>query len=191
MKKLTLKSFGPLLAAGALFASGSTFAGSNNDGFQPSVARGAALYNQNCGRCHNPRPAEDFSAREWSVIMPHMRAKAHMTRQESLDVEAFLGATLTEEKRGTMDAASSAPASSERGATLVSQFGCIGCHAIKGEGGQMGPSLDQTHASKGAEFIFKKIRDPNFNNTASAMPKFPLNDNDIKSIVKYLETAAQ
>ena len=54
------------------------------------IAEGAKLYSENCGRCHNPRPASEFTQKEWSVIMPHMRERAHMTGKEALAVETFL-----------------------------------------------------------------------------------------------------
>jgi len=55
----------------------------------------------------------------------------------------------------------------------------------------MGPNLNQAFTSRGAEFIAKKIGNPSFNNAASAMPKFPLNEGDINSIVQYLKSVSQ
>lgn len=191
MKKHILKSLSRLLMASLLLISWGAFADSATSDYQPSVLRGAELYNQNCGRCHNPRPAEHYSAREWSVIMPHMRVKAHMTKHETLDVEAFLGSTLTLEKQEIAGTKESTPVSAERGEALIGQLGCQGCHVINGQGGQMGPGLDQVYVNKGASFIYKKISNPSFNNSSSAMPKYPLNDSDINSIVQYLKAINQ
>ena len=33
------------------------------------VAKGAKVYGENCARCHNARPAEEYSKKEWSVVM--------------------------------------------------------------------------------------------------------------------------
>ncbi|MEQ9362631.1 MAG: hypothetical protein RIF32_00225, partial [Leptospirales bacterium] len=51
---------------------------------------GAMIYNLNCARCHNPRPPQEFSDREWDVIMPHMRERAHLTGVETDKVLQFI-----------------------------------------------------------------------------------------------------
>jgi mono/diheme cytochrome c family protein len=147
------------------------------------VAKGAKVYSENCGRCHNARPAEEYSKKEWSVVMPHMRAKAHMTGKETLAVEAFLASTLTADVRSTY---TKVDAPKRTGAELVEQFGCQGCHQIKGEGGKLGPALDDVVSSKGEAFVLKKLADPKFNNAASAMPKYPMNKEDMNAIVDFL-----
>jgi mono/diheme cytochrome c family protein len=149
------------------------------------VAKGAKLYSENCGRCHNPRPAEEYSKKEWSVVMPHMRAKAHMTGKEALAVEAFLDSTLTADVRSQVTSVkANLPAKS--GAELLAQFGCQGCHQLNGEGGKLGPALDGVVANKGEAFVLKKLADPKFNNAASAMPKYPMTQAELKAIVDYL-----
>ena len=147
------------------------------------VAKGAKLYSQNCGRCHNPKPASEYSKEEWSVFMPHMRERAHMTGTEALAVEAFLASTLTADVRN-QPAETGAPQRS--GETLVAQFGCAGCHQVKGAGGKLGPTLDGVVAAKGKEFIMKKLMNPKFNNSASAMPKYPMSKADIQEIIDYI-----
>lgn len=55
-----------------------------------SVADGVRLWSQNCGRCHNFRPAEERSDGEWAVIMSHMRVRANLTRSTAEAILAFL-----------------------------------------------------------------------------------------------------
>ena len=148
------------------------------------IAKGAKLYSDNCGRCHNPRPASEYSKKEWSVVMPHMREKAHMTGKESLAVEAFLASTLTADVRQETKHDPDTPIRS--GKELVAQFGCQGCHQMKGSGGNLGPSLDGIVASKGMEFVLKKLKNPKFNNASSAMPRFPMSDVEIKVKADYI-----
>ena len=155
-----------------------------NDNEPSMIAKGAKLYNENCGRCHNPRPAEEYSKKEWSVVMPHMRAKAHMTGKEALAVEAFLDSTLTADIRSDTSSAKNKPARS--GETLVAQLGCQGCHQVKGAGGNLGPTLDGIVESKGMEFVLKKLKNPKFNNASSAMPRFPMSDVEIQAIADYI-----
>ena len=147
------------------------------------VGKGAKIYSENCARCHNPRPAEEYSKKEWSVVMPHMRAKAHMTGKETLAVEAFLASTLTADVRNTH---TKIDTPKRTGGELVTQFGCQGCHQIKGEGGKLGPALDDVVSNKGEAFVLKKLANPKFNNAASAMPKYPMNKADMKAIVGFL-----
>lgn len=149
------------------------------------VAKGAKVYSENCARCHNARPAEEYSKKEWSVVIPHMRAKAHMTGKEALAVEAFLASTLTADVRNEASYAD-IDAPKKTGEQLVAQFGCQGCHQIKGEGGKLGPTLDGVISNKGEAFVLKKLADPKFNNAASAMPKYPMNKADMKAIVSFL-----
>lgn len=147
------------------------------------VAKGAKIYSENCGRCHNARPAEEYTKKEWSVVMPHMRAKAHMTGKETLAVEAFLASTLTADVRNTH---TKIDAPKRTGAELVAQLGCQGCHQIKGEGGKLGPALDDVISNKGEAFVLKKLANPKFDNAASAMPKYPMTQDDMKAIIGYL-----
>lgn len=149
------------------------------------VAKGAKLYSQNCARCHNPRPASDYSKKEWSVVMPHMREKAHMTGKEALAVEAFLASTLTSDVRNKRKA-ETITADAIDANKLITQYGCLGCHVVKGVGGNLGPNLDNTIADKGAAYAIKKIVDPKFDNAASAMPQFPINAAEIEAIVNFL-----
>lgn len=149
------------------------------------VAKGAKVYSQNCARCHNARPAEEYSKKEWSVVIPHMRAKAHMTGKEALAVEAFLASTLTADVRNTASHAKS-DVPQRTGVELVAQLGCQGCHQIRGEGGKLGPTLDNVVSIKGEAFVLKKLADPKFNNAASAMPKYPMTQDDMKAIIGYL-----
>lgn len=40
--------------------------------------KGAKLWPNYCGNCHNPRGPSDRSPVEWDLIMMHMRARANM-----------------------------------------------------------------------------------------------------------------
>jgi len=55
-----------------------------------SAENGARVWRMKCGMCHNARPASEFDAREWPVIVSHMRTRAELTRTEAAAVAAFL-----------------------------------------------------------------------------------------------------
>ena len=50
----------------------------------------AELWQQNCMRCHNLRPAESFSDSEWEIIMLQMRTHTHLPAYESKAILEFL-----------------------------------------------------------------------------------------------------
>lgn len=58
-----------------------------------AMARGARLYGQVCARCHNPRPANERSDREWATIIQHMRARANLRKSEAEALLVFLQST--------------------------------------------------------------------------------------------------
>lgn len=85
-----MKSATLILAVGAaLLTFPTTSLGQN----PVEVARGASLYGQTCGRCHNLRAATERTDREWVTIMFHMRARANLSRSQSDAILAFLQAT--------------------------------------------------------------------------------------------------
>jgi mono/diheme cytochrome c family protein len=47
-----------------------------------------------------------------------------------------------------------------RGRALMEQHGCLGCHKAAGEGGEVGPDLTKTAASREPADILKKLADP-------------------------------
>lgn len=157
-----------------------------------SVAEGARIYNDNCSRCHNPKPAEHYTAREWSVIMPHMRDRAHLTRKETEAVELFLASTLTadvERRMRSESEHSSEPVAS--GEELFNNLGCLGCHRLKDKGGTLGPRLGHTLKDKGSDFMVQKILNPALGNPSSTMPRFPVNEQEAELIVEYIRDVVE
>jgi mono/diheme cytochrome c family protein len=47
-----------------------------------------------------------------------------------------------------------------RGKQLAAQYGCVGCHRIEGEGGQLGPDLTRVAASRTPDELLRKIVEP-------------------------------
>jgi mono/diheme cytochrome c family protein len=163
-------------------------------GLQPAeaqdVAAGAAVYGRECGRCHAPRAAVEFSDREWNVIMQHMRVIAVMPTGQTRDVLAFLQASNgdnTAEPAAQAPAAQPAAGSPDARGTME-RAGCLGCHAIGGVGGNLGPSLDGVGARRSAEYLSRKLLNPRFDNPQSIMPASSLSDAQRARIVEYLTT---
>lgn len=57
------------------------------------IAKGAQVYANQCGRCHNMRSSTERTDAEWKVIVSHMRTRGNMTKSEAEWVKAFLQAT--------------------------------------------------------------------------------------------------
>lgn len=90
MKNATLM----LAVVATLLALPTASLGQSPAGQNPAeVARGAELYGQICGRCHNLRAATERTDREWVTIMFHMRVRANLSRSQSDAILAFLQAT--------------------------------------------------------------------------------------------------
>lgn len=146
---------------------------------------GAQVINDNCAKCHNARAVHEFSVPEWKVIMPHMRVKAHLTGQETLAVIEFL--ELTSQTSQSLKQPILVTNNVPDGKKLFGQYGCQGCHSFKGSGGSVGPELDHVIEAKGISFFTQKLQNPQFNNSASPMPKMPLNEEQIKALADYLK----
>lgn len=54
------------------------------------VARGAKLWADNCGRCHNIRPASEFTDEGWHSVVNHMRVRANLPGDQAEAIKAFL-----------------------------------------------------------------------------------------------------
>lgn len=147
---------------------------------------GAEVINNNCARCHNARAVHEFSIPEWKVIMPHMREKAHLTGKETQAVLEFL--ELTSQSVPLAQKIAPEKIIAPDGKQLFTQFGCQGCHSLKGDGGTVGPALDETIKNKGIGFFIKKLQNPQFNNSSSPMPKMPLNEQQIEAIAEYIKS---
>ncbi len=54
------------------------------------AVEGARLWSDNCTRCHNMRPPEQFGAMQWDVIVHHMRVRGNITGGDARAIVAFL-----------------------------------------------------------------------------------------------------
>jgi hypothetical protein len=59
----------------------------------PPHKTGVQLWSDNCARCHNSRPPEEFSDAQWETIVHHMRLRANLTGEESREIVKFLQAS--------------------------------------------------------------------------------------------------
>ena len=132
-----------------------------------------------------------------------MRARAGLTGKQVRNVLAFLQATNTDPREranpfgetppvnggGAPDTTvSTNPQVVSRGRTLVQDGACLGCHVVNGQGGAVGPGLDNVIERRGVEFVMRKMADPTFDRSSSMMPNFGLTQTQIRAVASYLST---
>ncbi len=96
------------------------------------------------------------------------------------------GASLTEH----VTVSAEAPESVREGAKLFSSQGCIACHTVHGEGGNIGPNLSSTGGQGlSDEWLTTQIRHPKEHDPTTAMPSFDsLSDQQVKQLVDFLQS---
>lgn len=69
---------------------------------------------------------------------------------------------------------------------LRDKHSCLGCHQLKGEGGQLGPRLDDVRTRRDAVYIASMISDPQHTKPGVIMPRVRMPANERSLIVRYL-----
>jgi mono/diheme cytochrome c family protein len=77
---------------------------------------------------------------------------------------------------------------------LYAEKGCVGCHQLGGQGGQVGPPLDAIGRQRNADYIRRSLLEPNadtargFERFAGTMPAFgqQLTGAQLEALVRYL-----
>jgi hypothetical protein len=59
----------------------------------PPKKSGVQLWSENCARCHNMRPPEEFSGAQWEAIVHEMRLRANLSGEEQREIVKFLQAS--------------------------------------------------------------------------------------------------
>jgi nitric oxide reductase subunit C len=87
----------------------------------------------------------------------------------------------TEKSDATPHGASDGPAQ-----PAVFQALCTACHAIGGQGGAIGPTLDSVFQRKSRDELIVWLKDPAKVKPGTTMPKLPLTTEQIESLADYL-----
>jgi mono/diheme cytochrome c family protein len=107
-------------------------------------------------------------------MMPSaLKPPANLNMAEAKAVVAYLqslgGAEITVKVQAADIAAAKAAGPVHRGKELLAAHGCIGCHKVEGEGGEIGPELTGVAAIRAPEDLLRKIVDP----SAWTTPNYP------------------
>ncbi len=72
------------------------------------------------------------------------------------------------------------------GAQLFVAKGCVSCHALRGEGGHVGPSLDDVDQRVSRGDLLRRLRDPASVRPGTIMPRIPLRDDERAALADFL-----
>jgi mono/diheme cytochrome c family protein len=69
---------------------------------------------------------------------------------------------------------------------LRDKHSCLGCHQLKGEGGVLGPKLDDVRTRRDAAYIAMMVSDPQHTKPGAIMPRIRMPAAERTLIVRYL-----
>ncbi len=96
--------------------------------------RGAKVWADNCGRCHNTRDARELRDDQWVSTAYHMRIRAGLTGQETRDVIAFLTATNDAPRTSVFADSGTAKTGARLSGEAIYKQVCVACHGADGKG---------------------------------------------------------
>ncbi len=167
-----------------------------------SLSRGAKAWANNCSRCHNARPATEYTPKQWRPIMFHMRIQAGLTGQEAEDIYNYLA---TQSEQTTMaplvykQLASNAPLTklvavkktrssneTKQQSTSSSNSGvsgskvysetCVACHGKNGQGALPGVPDFAKVLNQSDKVLFNRIKN-GYKSAGSSMAMPPKGGN--------------
>jgi mono/diheme cytochrome c family protein len=86
----------------------------------------------------------------------------------------------------TTNAPLSAFAKAKAERLLREKASCLGCHQLKGEGGVLGPSLDDVRSRRDAAYIAAMVSDPQHTKPGASMPRIRMPASERQLLVRYL-----
>ena len=72
------------------------------------------------------------------------------------------------------------------GRRLFEEKGCIGCHAVAGKGGKVGPPLDEVGKRRDPQWISAHFKSPTAVSPGTVMPQFNFNEQEIRALTEFL-----
>ena len=157
----------------------------------PELAGFGSFRQAGCPECHNlidgqPKPGPNLAGLDTQVLTGE--ALAHFVKVSGLDsgqrdrIAAFLRRLSPQ----NAEAFTAAPPDVAAGAEVLVSNGCLGCHAINGAGGSIGPPLNGVSERHSREWIAQHLRDPKSQTPGTVMPSFSLSAQDRDRLIAYL-----
>ena len=174
----------------------------------PQLLRGRALFEEKgCRGCHKLEGVggvigPDLSAvagaggRRPDWLMEHFRNPRAVVPESAMPQYAFEEAEIraltmymlsrTGEALGPYFLSQRFVPAAEVGQQLFEDRGCIGCHSVKGIGGDVGPALDDVGSRRTAEWLFHHFKDPRAVTPDTVMPTFNFTDGEAKALTLFV-----
>lgn len=174
----------------------------------PDLSEGIALFKKKrCIRCHkvgnkggNRGPDLTREGRfghrdpDWlfkhfkdpkAVVPDSSMPNYHFTNKEAKAITMYM-LSLTDEKiTGYLSSKKIIPDIST-GKTLFMEKGCIGCHSIRGKGGNVGPDLTHVSKRRDTDWIFRHFKEPQKVSPGTVMPKFGFTDDEARALTMFV-----
>jgi mono/diheme cytochrome c family protein len=172
----------------------------------PELARGAQIFEETgCRGCHKlgglggvigPELDKVGARRSPEWLRKHFVSPASVTpgsamppqqlSETNLDaITLFMLSQTGEAQSGYYTSMKILP-STGQGARLFQQKGCIGCHAIGGKGGSVGPALDDVGLRRTPEWMVAHFREPQSVSPGTVMPKFGFTESEARALADFL-----
>jgi ubiquinol-cytochrome c reductase cytochrome b subunit len=74
------------------------------------------------------------------------------------------------------------------GKRLFGDLHCVYCHSLNGQGGQVGPALDQVGLRRNRDWLAAHFRNPKKVTPGTKMPNFNLLDSEVEALVAYMSS---
>ena len=172
----------------------------------PELARGQQLFEESgCRGCHKlggtggilgPELDKVGARRSPEWLKKHFLAPASVTPGSAMPPQKFSQTNLEaivlfmlsqtgESAPGYYSSMKILPNTHE-GLRLFQQKGCIGCHSVAGQGGKVGPALDDVGLRRTPEWMVAHFRDPQSVTPGSVMPKFGFTEIEARALSDFL-----
>ncbi|MBX3185310.1 MAG: c-type cytochrome [Polyangiaceae bacterium] len=185
------------------------------DKLTPEAVRGKHLFDEsNCMGCHTilgegayyaPELTRVFSRRGPEFIGAMLRdpeamypGRRRMQKYDFTDeqINDFIAFFKWVDQMDLNGFPADPPLASQAGPAQASSGGapeifgqmCVACHAVGGRGGVVGPALDGVGTRYDAAYLKRWVSDPQAVRPGTTMPKLPLSDEQLESVVNYLAT---
>ena len=72
------------------------------------------------------------------------------------------------------------------GRRLFESKGCLGCHSVAGQGGKVGPALDDVSLRRTPDWMMQHFRDPQTVSPGTVMPRFGFTEAEARGLTEFL-----
>jgi mono/diheme cytochrome c family protein len=164
----------------------------DTSGYPADVQRSFQVFKVKCNQCHGLDTSlkPSMSTDRWAVEVMRMQAMAssHIGDDEAKTILVFLNYDEAHRKSLTKLPASVTPSASvEAGRAFYYAQACDACHAIRGQGGEAGPPLDDVGKRRSRDQLVERMQQ---RRAGAVMPPLPTDttDRQISDLVDFLLT---